>query len=66
MIHASSILDLALAAQVLVWLGVIQVFLMTRQASLYHPLSVYLLFHGLTFVARPLLVLAQGSTLAQG
>ncbi len=54
--HASSILDLALAGQVLVWLAVIQVFLMTRQASLYHPLSVYLLFHGVTFVARPLLV----------
>ena len=54
--HESSILELALAGQVLVWLAVIQVFLMTRQASLYHPLSVYLLFHGLTFVARPLLV----------
>lgn len=52
----SSILELALAGQVILWLAVIQVFLMTRQASLYHPLSVYLLFHGLTFVARPLLV----------
>jgi hypothetical protein len=49
-------LELALFAQVLVWLGVILVFLLTRQASIYHPLAVYLGFHGIVFVVRPLLV----------
>src|SRR5262245_25318035 len=51
-----SMLDLALAGQVLVWLCVILAVFVTRQASIYHPLSIYLLFHGLVFVARPLLV----------
>jgi len=49
-------LDLALFAQVFVWLGVILVFFFTRQASVYHPLTVYLGFHGIVFVIRPLLV----------
>jgi O-antigen polysaccharide polymerase Wzy len=56
MSSASSYLALALFGQLLVWLAVVQIFLMTRQASLYHPLSVYLLFHGLAFVGRPFLV----------
>jgi hypothetical protein len=53
---APSILELALFGQVLVWLAVAVIFLMTRQASLYHPLTVYLLFHALVFVVRPLTV----------
>ncbi|HWV99997.1 MAG TPA: hypothetical protein VNZ64_09920 [Candidatus Acidoferrum sp.] len=49
-------LEWALFAQVLVWLGVILVFLLTRQATIYHPLTIYLGFHGIVFVIRPLLV----------
>ena len=53
---ASSILELALFGQVLIWLSVVMIFLMTRQATLYHPLTIYLLFHALVFVARPWMV----------
>jgi hypothetical protein len=48
--------ELALTAQVLFWLIVLGVFLASNQASIYHPLTVYLFFHGLVFVLRPLLV----------
>ncbi len=48
-----SVLELALYGQVLVWLAVVLVFLITGQATLYHPLTVYLCFHALVFVARP-------------
>jgi len=53
---APSILELALIGQVLLWVIVVLIFLMARQASLYHPLTVYLLFHALVFVVRPLTV----------
>jgi hypothetical protein len=43
-------------AQTLVFVTVIGIFLATGQASIYHPLTVYLGFHGLVFVVRPLLV----------
>ena len=49
-------LDLALTAQVLIWLLVAAVFLASRQASVYHPLTIYLALHGIVFVLRPLLV----------
>jgi hypothetical protein len=49
-------IETALYVQVIVWLLVILLFLMTRQASIYHPLTMYLGFHGLVFVIRPLLV----------
>ena len=48
-----SMLELAPFGQALVWLAVAAIFLMTRQASLFHPLTVYLLFHALVFVVRP-------------
>jgi hypothetical protein len=48
--------DLALAAQAFVWVMVCAAFVATRQASMFHPLSGYLVFHGLVFVVRPLLV----------
>ena len=51
-----SVIELALAGQVLLWLSVILSFVLTRQATLFHPLWFYLLFHGIVFVARPLLV----------
>lgn len=49
-------LDLALTGQVLFWLLVILAFAMSGQASLYHPLTMYLGFHALVFIARPILV----------
>jgi hypothetical protein len=48
--------ELALMGQVLFWLLVAGVFLASGQASIFHPLAVYLCFHGLVFVLRPILV----------
>jgi hypothetical protein len=48
--------ELALYAHVLLWLIVLEVFLASGQASIYHPLTTYLGFHGLVFVLRPMLV----------
>lgn len=53
-------IELALAAQVLFWLALVGCFLASRQASLFHPATVYLLFHGLVFVLRPVLVYSFG------
>lgn len=53
-------IDLALTAQVLFWLVVLGCFLATGQASLFHPATVYVMFHGLVFVLRPILVYAFG------
>ena len=49
-------LDLALFGQVLVLFIVLGLFLASRQASIFHPLTVYLAFHAVVFVARPILV----------
>ena len=49
-------IEVGLLCQALLWLLVLGVFLATRQATLYHPLTVYLGFHGLVFVIRPMLV----------
>lgn len=51
-----SIVELALAGQVLLWLVVLGVFMASGQASIFHPLGIYLGFHGLVFVLRPMLV----------
>jgi len=48
--------ELALTTQVLVWLIVLGLFLASGQASLFHPATVYLGFHALVFVIRPILV----------
>lgn len=53
-------LESALIGQLLLWLIVIGVFVASGQASLHHPLSFYLAFHGLVFVLRPLLVISLG------
>lgn len=55
-------IQLALWFQVLVWLIVLGVFLISGQASMYHPLGVYLGFHFLVFVIRPFLVYFFGFT----
>lgn len=49
-------IDPALAMQVLIWLAVLGVFLASGQASIFHPATLYLGFHGMVFVVRPLLV----------
>jgi hypothetical protein len=46
----------ALYLQVVVWLVVLGVFLASGQASVFHPATSYLGFHGLVFVIRPLQV----------
>ena len=53
-------LEQALAAQVLLWLIVLGFFFCSGQASLFHPVTVYLFFHGLVFVLRPILVVLFG------
>jgi hypothetical protein len=40
----------------LIWLTVLGVFMASGQASVFHPATLYQVFHGLVFVARPLLV----------
>jgi hypothetical protein len=53
-------IELALIAQVLVELLVVVVFLFSGTASMFHPLSFYLIFHSLVFVLRPILVHVYG------
>lgn len=49
-------LELALYSQVLIFLAVLGCFLASGQASVFHPATSYLGFHGLVFVLRPLQV----------
>ena len=49
-------IDLALAMQVLVFFTVLACFFLSGQASLFHPVTWYLVFHGIVFVVRPILV----------
>jgi hypothetical protein len=48
--------EIALFGQLLLWGFVLAVFLASGQASIFHPATVYLGFHGLVFVLRPMLV----------
>ena len=48
--------ELALYAQTILWLVVLGLFLASGQASLFHPSMLYLFFHALVFVLRPMLV----------
>lgn len=49
-------LDATLALQVTLWLFLIWYFIRRSDAAIYHPLALYLIFHGIVFVLRPLLV----------
>jgi hypothetical protein len=49
-------IEVALIAQVIVWVITIWVFMVSRQASIFHPAGAYIAFHGLVFVLRPILV----------
>ena len=53
-------IELALIIQTLLWLIAIGIFAASRQASVFHPVTLYLGFHGLVFVARPILVYSFG------
>jgi len=46
-------LEVALILQLIFFLAVALVFLRSRQASIFHPCTVYLAFHGVVFVIRP-------------
>ena len=54
--HWPSSFELALAVQILIWLGVILFFVISGQASVFHPLTIYLGFHALVFILRPLMI----------
>ncbi|HWY32743.1 MAG TPA: hypothetical protein VNX46_18405, partial [Candidatus Acidoferrum sp.] len=49
-------IEIALFAQTAIWLITIALFIWSKQASVFHPALAYLLFHGLVFVVRPILV----------
>ncbi len=49
-------IELSLLLQVLLWVLLCVLFLGSSQASLFHPITWYLVFHGLVFVIRPTLV----------
>lgn len=49
-------IEIALSAQILIWLMVIGAFFASGQASIFHPATIYLAFHGLVFVLRPLAI----------
>jgi O-antigen polysaccharide polymerase Wzy len=53
-------IEIALAAQVVLWIAAIWIFAVSRQATIFHPVTAYLGFHGLVFVLRPILVNACG------
>ena len=53
-------IEIALAAQLALWLMAIGAFVASRQASIFHPVTTYLGFHGLVFVLRPILVFSYG------
>lgn len=49
-------LDLAVVLQGMIWLAAAAAFFGRRQATLFHPCTLYLAFHGIVFVLRPLAV----------
>jgi hypothetical protein len=49
-------IETALYAQLIVFLAVVVAFGFSRSASLFHPLTFYLLFHFIVFVLRPMMV----------
>jgi hypothetical protein len=46
---------LILTFQASLWLVIALMFVVSRNASVFHPFSIYLAFHGLVFVVRPIL-----------
>jgi hypothetical protein len=48
--------DLLLIIQVVTWVFVTFLFMVSRTSSLFHPFTIYTAFHGIVFVLRPLLI----------
>ena len=48
--------EIAIYTQVFIWLVFVGIFFASGQASLFHPVTWYLAFHGLVFILRPILV----------
>jgi len=49
-------IPVALILQTAIWLWLFAAFMQSRTGSAYHPFFYYLIFHGLVFVIRPILV----------
>jgi len=49
-------IDIALLIHTTVWLLIISMFVYSRSSSFFHPLTFYLIFHGIVFILRPLLI----------
>ena len=54
--------EVMLSANVLLWLAISFYFVRLPVASVYHPVSYYLFFHGFIFTFRPIVVHLQGYT----
>lgn len=48
-------LPVVLGFQTIIWLALCYLFVQGRSGSIYHPFCYYLFFHGVVFVARPIL-----------
>ncbi|HLJ20538.1 MAG TPA: hypothetical protein VKU84_10080 [Stellaceae bacterium] len=46
---------LVLTFQAVLWLSIALAFIGSRNASIFHPFTIYLVFHGMVFVFRPIL-----------
>ena len=55
-----SIIELAMLGQILLWLIVLGTFVASGQASMFHPLTIFLAFHALVFIIRPLEIIYWG------
>ena len=51
-------IEVALIVQVVLWLIAVGILFYSRQASVFHPAIIYLGFHGVVFVVRPIMVYA--------
>lgn len=54
--------EVVLFANVMLWLGITFTYIKLPAASLFHPVSYYLFFHGFIFTLRPIVVHIQGYT----
>jgi hypothetical protein len=55
-----NMIELALIGQAVVWLIIVGIYLASGQATIFHPLGVYLGFHALVFILRPIFVYYYG------
>jgi hypothetical protein len=48
-------IPVVLGFQTILWLALLHFFVLSRNASIFHPFFFYLIFHGIVFVLRPIL-----------